>query len=294
MIGGGGAGGQGGRNQAGMSGGGGGAGAVVSGSQMLVLADSRYTVTIGSGGTSNEASSSLSGNESSFVTSSIYYLRAPGGGAGGSSGGDGVTGANGGSGGGATGGPQQKESYSGSLSLPATGSGIWFTNITGSAGGNGYSARFPSAPTFIFSIAGGGGGATSPGSNASTLDLCSGNAPGGTGIANPLVASLLGVSASLATGGDAGDPPGGCSDAVGSNGIPATVYGGGGAGGSGDGNVNNYWSGGAGYQGVFIMKYLGTQKGRGGTVTYDGTYTYHTFTSSGIFYSTANILPDYV
>lgn len=285
MIGGGGAGAIGGRNQASLSGGGGGAGAVVSGSGMFIFADSVYDVTVGDGGLSSEESGSASGADSSFVTASVYYLRAPGGGAGGFSGG---------SGGGNTGGPQQYQQNPGLPSLPATGSGTWFTNITGSRGGDGCLVGTPSAPAGLFSISGGGGGATGPGQNASCGQACNDGGLGGPGITNALVEALLGVSASLATGGDGGLAPGGCSDSLGGNGTDALYYGGGGQGGHGDGNSNNFWRGGYGKQGVFILKYLGTQKGRGGTVTYDGTYTYHTFTSSGKFYSTANLLPDYV
>jgi hypothetical protein len=32
-----------------------------------------------------------------------------------------------------------------------------------------------------------------------------------------------------------------------------------------------------------ILRYLGTQRGSGGTVVSSGGYTYHTFTSSGTF-----------
>lgn len=38
-----------------------------------------------------------------------------------------------------------------------------------------------------------------------------------------------------------------------------------------------------GTQGVVIIRYFGTQKGFGGTVTYSGGYTYHTFTTAGVF-----------
>lgn len=284
MIGGGGGGQNGGRNQPNLSGGGGGAGGLVSGSGMIILPDSVYTVTIGNGGIPSEASGSQSGTDSSFVTGSTVYLRAVGGGAGGNAGG---------SGGGATGGPQQYEQNIGFPSLPSTGSGTFFTNITGSAGGNGCLVGTPSAPAGLFSISGGGGGATGVGQNASCAGLCSDGGLGGAGISNLMVEAILGVSASLATGGDGGLAPGGCSDAVGGNGTNAQFFGGGGQGGHGDGNMNNFYNGGAGANGVFILKYLGTQKGRGGTITYDGTYTYHTFTASGLFYSTANLLPDY-
>jgi hypothetical protein len=39
----------------------------------------------------------------------------------------------------------------------------------------------------------------------------------------------------------------------------------------------------AGTQGVFIIRYFGSQKGTGGTVTSSGGYTYHTFTVAGTF-----------
>ena len=52
----------------------------------------------------------------------------------------------------------------------------------------------------------------------------------------------------------------------------------GGGGGGGYGNSN---TGAAGGSGVVILRYVGTQRGTGGTVTSSGGYTYHTFTSSG-------------
>jgi len=50
----------------------------------------------------------------------------------------------------------------------------------------------------------------------------------------------------------------------------------------------SYGNGGAsganvGTQGVFIIRYLGAQRGTGGTVTSSGGYTYHTFTSAGTY-----------
>jgi hypothetical protein len=38
-----------------------------------------------------------------------------------------------------------------------------------------------------------------------------------------------------------------------------------------------------GGSGVVIVRYLGAQRGTGGTVTSSGGYTYHTFTTSGTF-----------
>jgi hypothetical protein len=40
---------------------------------------------------------------------------------------------------------------------------------------------------------------------------------------------------------------------------------------------------GAGGSGVVILRYLGTQRGSGGTVTSSGGYTIHTFTTSGTY-----------
>jgi hypothetical protein len=36
---------------------------------------------------------------------------------------------------------------------------------------------------------------------------------------------------------------------------------------------------------VFIIRYPGSQRGTGGTVTSSGGYTYHTFTSAGTYTS---------
>jgi hypothetical protein len=39
----------------------------------------------------------------------------------------------------------------------------------------------------------------------------------------------------------------------------------------------------AGGSGVVIIRYVGAQRGTGGTVTSSGGYTYHTFNSSGTY-----------
>jgi hypothetical protein len=41
--------------------------------------------------------------------------------------------------------------------------------------------------------------------------------------------------------------------------------------------------GAAGGSGIVIIRYTGSQRGSGGTVTSSGGYTYHTFTSSGTY-----------
>ena len=79
-------------------------------------------------------------------------------------------------------------------------------------------------------------------------------------------------SGQIAQGGPGGGGAGNASG-VGVSGLANT--GGGGGGGTASGS-------GAGGSGLAIVRYLGTtRKGTGGVVTNDGTYTYHTFTSTG-------------
>jgi hypothetical protein len=66
---------------------------------------------------------------------------------------------------------------------------------------------------------------------------------------------------------------------AGANGTANT--GGGGGGGPRDGLILR--AGGTGGSGIVIVRYLGTPRAVGGTVTQSGGYTIHTFTSSGTF-----------
>jgi hypothetical protein len=73
------------------------------------------------------------------------------------------------------------------------------------------------------------------------------------------------------------------------SGIPNSGGGGGGAAGfSATASLrpiaNDYFTAGSGGSGIAIIRYPGPQRGTGGTVTTSGSYTYHTFTSTG-FYS---------
>jgi hypothetical protein len=54
-------------------------------------------------------------------------------------------------------------------------------------------------------------------------------------------------------------------------------------GGGGGGYGNGAFSGAAGGSGIVIVRYLGAQRGTGGTVTSAGGFTIHTFTSSGTY-----------
>lgn len=53
--------------------------------------------------------------------------------------------------------------------------------------------------------------------------------------------------------------------------------------GSGGGGASHYGGSSGGGSGIVIIRYLGAQRGTGGTVTSSGGYTYHTFTSSGTY-----------
>ncbi len=69
-------------------------------------------------------------------------------------------------------------------------------------------------------------------------------------------------------------------DSMSSVSIAGTANTGGGGGGA---QYNSGVGGGAGGSGIVILRYLGAQRGTGGTVTSSGGYTIHTFTSSGTY-----------
>jgi hypothetical protein len=124
--------------------------------------------------------------------------------------------------------------------------------------------------------AGGGGGPTPTGGNAVTGSPISGFGNNGQ---NGLV--TVGGHGGGASPGQQGrvwlDGITYCVGGDGFSGTPATVRGGGGPGGSSSENS------GAGVDGVFKLRYPGTPKATGGTITESDGYTYHTFTSSGTF-----------
>ena len=90
---------------------------------------------------------------------------------------------------------------------------------------------------------------------------------GGSGVAS----SITGSSVTRAVGGGVTGY-----NLTGSNGTANT--GGGGYGGT-TGTTTGYNGG----SGLVVIRYLGTQKGTGGTVTSSGGYTIHTFLSSGTY-----------
>lgn len=136
---------------------------------------------------------------------------------------------------------------------------------------------------------GGGGGGYSGNGQAGNSTVAG---SGGTGYTS----SISGSSIQYACGGGGGTYNtntrglGGCSTAGnGSGGTTAPTAGtdGTGSGGGGASGVT-YQTAGAGGDGVVIIKYLtGTVTATGGTITYSGSYTIHTFTADGTFVVTA-------
>jgi hypothetical protein len=256
VVGGGGAGG-------GFTGGGGGAGQFQSGSNSLISTGTTYPVLIASGGVATGTTGS-NGGSSSF--NSIVSI---GGGRGGASGDDSNwwAGGNGASGGGGS-------WYNG---------GAGGTGSAGNNGGTGISGNRDS---------GGGGGARTTGSNGTaTANGSNGGAGkawvdgnyyagGGGGLRSDFV-----FTSSVGIGGIGGGGNGNAMSftsqyyRTASSGEPNT---GGGGGGAFTGITSSgSWDGGSG---VVKIRYAGSGSlATGGTITYSGSYTYHTFTASGDF-----------
>lgn len=236
-----GAGGGGGTGISGVSNGGGGGGGEVIYLQGYELLPGTYDVEVGLGGAAN-----TNGGQSSFDG-----ITAEGGGKGGSGNpkGDGGSGANGGGG---TGG--------GTIGIGGTGTsgnnggaGVGANTYSGGGGAGQYNAGN------TYGIAVGGLGFFS---SISGTYLCYG--PGGGGASNTLTPYTQ---------------PGAGTSGIGAGGNAPNGQGGGGGG--GNGGYGNY-PGGRGGDGTVIIRYkTGSRSATGGTVTYDGDYTIHTFASSG-------------
>jgi hypothetical protein len=231
--------------------GGGGAGGLLNSSATLTTGTA-YTVTIGAGGPFD-----TSGSNSVFGSNT-----ATAGGKGGSLLTGGVAGGSGGGGG---------SSYNGS-GTPAGGSG---TSGQGNAGGAG-AAGISAVPAHIGG--GGGGGQGSVGTDGSN-SLGGG---GGTGLNWNSLGTFYaggGGGGSGTTGGAGGSSVGGNGGSGGTSATDGTANRGGGGGGGG----NPATVGGSGGSGIVVIRYSGSQRGTGGTVTSAGGFTYHTFTSSGTY-----------
>jgi len=239
--------------------GGGGAGGTTNFTQIAITKNTSYAITVGAGG--NAGSGTTTGSNGGIsLLSGISGSNVGGGGGGHFSNSSANNGAAGGSGGGAGG-----SDTGGSAGVGGAGTV-----------GQGFAGGTASALNTVQGRGGGGGkggvGANSNGQNGGA---------GGTGytwvdgVTRASGGSGGGSSTVAATAGG-----GGAGAASNQTGSAATANTGGGGGGGGNTSVTN---GGNGGSGVVIIRYIGTQKGSGGSVTSSGGYTYHTFNSSGTY-----------
>jgi uncharacterized protein YjdB len=258
-----------------MGGGGGGGGVVYSSNFVLAPTSTPFTVVVGAGGTGAASGSNVrgvNGSNSSFNGSVAI------------GGGGGATGYNynsapasiGGSGGGASGsggtpnpnnGGKEAIGTAGQGFSGGAGNGEWYPGGGGGAGGagtnnpanGGIGIQYPDISTYFWSGGGGGAGYSTSGGQG-------GKGGGGGGSGNN--GSTGGVGLNNGTDGKGNNNAGG--DAG------ANTGGGGGA-----GPIDAPNKGGNGGSGIVIIKYLGTPKAVGGTITQSGGYTIHTFTTVG-------------
>ena len=259
---------------------GGGAGGVLTniGLPPLTLSANTYEIIVGSGGSGGGSGGAAGSNGNN---SSAFSVVAIGGGGGGSACGSGAQ--NGGSGGGAPG--TYFQFCSPTISL----SGGTGTSGQGNNGGSRGIVSNIGAETRGAAGGGGAGGAgttSNSGNNgknggsgiANSITGSSvfygGGGGGGAGSFNPSAAGGSGGSGGGATGGFGRSGNGSILGTAGGNG---TANSGGGGGGSVDAG------GGNGGSGIVIVRYPGSQRATGGTVTSVDGYTIHTFTTSGTF-----------
>jgi hypothetical protein len=240
-------------------GGGGGAGGYIYNPNVYLNLDS-YSVSVGNGGIGGTAGNSGSkGSDSIFST-----IDAAGGGGGAGTNGQGVT--SGGCGGGGS-------------AIQTNGAPV--NGSQGYRGGNGYNV----SPCFG---GGGGGGTASAGGIEDRVNCIAGN--GGKGTACDITGTKIYYGGG---GGGGGYHTGNCKNGSGgqggggNGGYSANANGNDGAantGGGGGGAAAGNGKGGNGGSGIVVISYLTSLgKGTGGTITYNGPYTVHTFTSSGTF-----------
>lgn len=179
---------------------------------------------------------------------------------------------------GAGGGAQTNGSNSVFGSITSVGGGSGASNIAAGSGGSGGGGL--GAGTAGQGYAGGGSG----GGGAAEVGNTDGGNEGGDGVSSSITGSAVfragGGGGGQAGGSNAGGDGGGGAgnqNGAGTAGTANTGGGGGGARNAGGGG------GGAGGSGIVILRYAGSQRGTGGTVTSSGGYTIHTFTSSGTY-----------
>jgi hypothetical protein len=243
--------------------GGGGGGGVLSGIE-FVHTGTLHSVTVGAGGAGAPGGNidSQTNGEASQLFAYLHRLTAVGGGFGANGEPSARPAGSGGSGGGGEGENSSRE---------AGGAG---TSGQGFAGGNALASS---------QYGGGGGGAGGVGNNS--VAGLAGN--GGQGLLSAINGTARyygsgGGGSGIGDGGTGGSFSGfgigNGNTGVGTGTNGETNSGGGGGGGSATANA-----GGNGGSGIVIVRYAGSQRATGGTITSSGGYTIHTFTSSGTF-----------
>ena len=245
-------------------GGGGGAGGLVFLSNISTYGCScTYSITIGAGGAgSSSLSSSAAPNGANTCFGSFVAL---GGGGGGNYNGANptATGAPGGSGGGGTG---WTYATSGGAGTQTTDTNINLLSRICGYGNPGGNSTAGSQYT-------GGGGGGAGGIGTAGINSNSTFVAGGLGKYYTITGANLMYSCGGRGGGDlwTGSAAGSSNTGNGGDGAGQSTFGVPGGG------------GGPGGSGIVILRYIGTQRGTGGTVTSANGYTIHTFTSSGTY-----------
>jgi hypothetical protein len=237
--------------------GGGGAGGYLSGT-LTAQTVAVYDIYIGAGGVGNDAAGGRfsTGGSNTFFQSNNSFIFAIGGGS--------SIPRNGGSGAGA-----HRNNAVGLGTAGQGNNGGSGQNVFGYVGGGGgageagatggTTAKGGDGLTWVDSITragGGGGNRTAPEGGGPYLSGSGGAGGGGRGANSVLSIFAEAGTVNTGGGGGAGWPNGGGADF-------------------------QYTVGGNGGSGVVKVRYLGTPRATGGTITQDGGYTYHEFTSSG-------------
>lgn len=143
--------------------------------------------------------------------------------------------------------------------------------------GQGFQGGLATDGISSYTNGGGGGGAGGAGGGSTS----SSGGAGGIGIQSSITGTAVyragggGGGANAGSGGAGGTGGGG--NGSNTTSVTAGTAGTGGGGGAGNGNS------GAGGSGIVIIRYAGSQRGTGGTVTSANGYTIHTFTTSGTY-----------
>jgi hypothetical protein len=245
--------------------GGGGAGGYIASAQAVTIG-ATFAVVIGAGGAGGPATRTNPGGVNGSNTTGFGNTAVGGGTSAGYRNNASSTGSSGGSGGGGS--AVDSSSYTGAAGAGTTGQGNagglgGYASYYGAGGGGGAGAAGGSA---VGSVTGADGGAGKQWLDGSYYA----GGGGGGGYSN--------VTSTQSSGGIGGGGAGGIGAGTAVAGT-ANTGGGGGGGGYSGGAI----AGAAGGSGTVIVRYLGAQRGTGGTVTSSGGYTYHTFTSSGTF-----------